>query len=80
MLHCQAFYLFNLELVSTKWGEVAVMLLAVVMRKVFEYFKLDIDMSSAFDTIKKSRETKYLYVWLPEPYNSEGIRLRRIWL
>ena len=29
------------------------MLLAVVMRKEFEYFKLDIDMSSAFDTINR---------------------------
>ena len=28
-------------------------MLAVVMRKEFEYYKLDIDMSSAFDTIKR---------------------------
>jgi len=48
---CQSAYKMGRSCSDIVWSQR--MLLAVVMRKEFEYYKLDIDMSSAFDTIKR---------------------------
>ena len=48
---CQSGYKMGRSCSDIVWSQR--MMLAVVMRKEFEYYKLDIDMSSAFDTIKR---------------------------